>query len=122
VLQLVEKLRQADAFIIGTPEYNYSIPGTLKNAIDWFSRIHPQPFRAKPVGIVGASMGHLGTARAQYHLRQVFVYLDGRVMNVPEVMVGAAHTKFDSEGRLTDAATEEFLKKWLATFVAFCGR
>jgi chromate reductase len=116
VTSLAAQIAAADGVLIATPEYNYSIPGVLKNTIDWLSRTQPQPFDGKPVAIMGASMGALGTGRAQYDLRKVFVFLNGMVMNRPEVMVGAAHTKFDAEGKLTDAATGEFLGKFLAAF------
>ena len=102
VKALAAAVGEADAVLIATPEYNYSVPGVLKNAIDWLSRLDPQPFADKPVAIMGASMGRLGTARAQYHLRQVFVTLDAMVLNKPEVMIPAAHTLVDDEGRLTD--------------------
>ena len=80
---------EADGIVFATPEYNYSISGVLKNAIDWLSRTTPQPFAAKPIAMFGASGGPLGTARAQYHLRQMMVFLDGRPVNKPEVMIGA---------------------------------
>lgn len=105
---LREQIRDADAVLISTPEYNYSIPGVLKNAIDWASRPPEQPFDGKIVGIMGASPGRLGTARAQYHLRQCFVFLNSTVLNKPEVMVaGAANVIKD--GKLTDDATREFV-------------
>ncbi len=113
VERLVDQLRGADAVLIATPEYNYSIPGGLKNAIDWVSRTDDQPFAGKAVAIMGASMGNLGTARSQYHLRQVMVFLDARVMSRPEVFVGAAHQKFDDAGNLTDEGTREFLSRFL---------
>src|SRR5690349_17384335 len=91
------KLAAADAVLFVTPEYNYSIPGVLKNAIDWASRPPEQPFDGKPIGIMGGSAGVLGGARAQYHLRQCFVFLNGLVMNRPEVMIPAAQTKFDEK-------------------------
>ncbi len=92
---------EADGIVFATPEYNYSISGVLKNAIDWLSRLTPQPFAAKPIAMFGASGGPLGTARAQYHLRQMMVFLDGRPVNKPEVMIGAAQTKF-VDGKFTD--------------------
>lgn len=113
-----ERLLAADALLFATPEYNYSIPGGLKNAIDWASRGKPQPMDGKPAAIMGASMGMLGTARAQYHLRQVGVYLNLRFLNKPEVMVGAAHTKFDAEGRLTDELARKLIGQLLAGLVA----
>jgi chromate reductase len=105
--------------LIVTPEYNYSIPGVLKNAIDWASRPPEQPFDGKPIGVMGASAGVLGTARAQYHLRQCFVFLNGLVMNRPEVMIPQAQNKFDAEGKLNDQATREFITAHLAAFKAW---
>jgi chromate reductase len=110
VVALQGAIAAADAVLIATPEYNFSIPGVLKNAIDWMSRTDPQPFRGKPVGIIGASMGALGTGRAQYDLRKVFLFLDAHVLNKPEVMIAAAHTRFDANGALTDEATRGFIK------------
>lgn len=107
------QIAEADALLIATPEYNYSVPGVLKNAIDWASRPPEQPFEAKPIAIMGASPGMLGTARAQYHLRQCFIYLNGLILNRPEVMIAAAHQKFDAEGRLTDEQTKKFLANML---------
>jgi chromate reductase len=115
VQELIDSIRGADAVLIATPEYNYSIPGVLKNAIDWVSRAENQPFKGKAVGLMGVSPGVLGTARAQYHLRQVFVFLDALVMNRPEVFVGGARAKFDADGNLTDEGTREFLADYLAT-------
>jgi chromate reductase len=113
VTALQAAIAQADAVVVATPEYNYSVSGVLKNAIDWISRTDPQPFRGKPVAIMGASAGALGTARAQYDLRKVFVFLDAHVMNKPEVMIGGAHGRFDAAGHLTDEATRGFLAKML---------
>ncbi len=110
---LRDQIAAADAVLIATPEYNYSVPGVLKNTIDWLSRTDPQPFKGKPVGIIGASPGSLGTARAQYDLRKIFVGLNALVLNQPEVMIAAAHTRFDASGKLTDTATREFLGKML---------
>ena len=110
---LTAAIRAADGLLIATPEYNYSIPGGLKNAIDWVSRMEDQPFNGKAIAILGASMGNLGTSRSQYHLRQVFVFLNGLVMNRPEVFVGAVHSKFDEAGNLTDAGTREFLGSYM---------
>lgn len=113
VTALQAAITAADAVLIATPEYNYSVPGVLKNAIDWISKTTPQPFQNKPVGIIGASPGAIGTARAQHDLRKSFVFLDAHVLNRPEVMIGAAHTRFDAEGRLTDEATRKFLATML---------
>src|SRR5580693_8102376 len=97
----VERLRgqiaAADALLFVTPEYNYSLPGVLKNAIDWASRPPNQPFAGKPLAIMGVSGGMGGTMRAQYHLRQVAVFLDMHPMNKPEVFVRSGRTVFDSE-------------------------
>ena len=109
VEDLRARIKAADGLLIVTPEYNYSIPGVLKNAIDWASRPPEQPFDGKPIGLMGASGGTLGTARAQYHLRQCFVFLNGLVMNRPEVMIPQAQNKFDADGKLTDQATRDFI-------------
>ena len=120
---LGDAIRAADGLVIVTPEYNYSVPGGLKNAIDWLSRLPQQPFAGKPIAIQSASMGVLGGARAQYHLRQVFIFLDGLVLNKPEVMVAAAHTKVDAAtGELTDQATRDFIAGQLKAFAAFVRR
>ena len=119
VADLASKILAADAVLIATPEYNYSIPGVLKNAIDWVSRADPQPFAHKPVAFIGASPGAIGTARAQYDLRKVFVYLDAYVLNKPEVMIGSAASRFDGSGRLTDEATRKFLASQLVALRAW---
>ncbi len=116
---LRQRIKAADGVLFATPEYNYSIPGVLKNAIDWASRPPEQPFDGKPIGIMGASGGVLGTARAQYHLRQCFIFLNGHVMNRPEVMIGQAGSKFDAEGKLTDQPTRDFLAGMLTAFKAW---
>src|SRR5271157_467696 len=113
----VETLRQqikaADALIFACPEYNYSMSGVLKNAIDWASRPPDQPFAGKPVAIMGAAAGMAGTARAQYDLRRSCVFLDMHPLNKPEVLIGQAQTKFDAEGRLTDEAGRGFIRDLL---------
>ena len=119
VEDLRNRITAADGLLIVTPEYNYSIPGVLKNAIDWASRPPGQPFDAKPIALMGASPGMMGTGRAQYHLRQCFVYLNGLVMNRPEVMVPAAQNKFDATGALTDQPTREFIAAHLAALKAW---
>ncbi len=113
VTKLRDQIRAADAVLIATPEYNFSFSGVLKNAIDWVSRPPSQPFDGKIIGIVGASGGRLGTARAQYQLRQVFVFLNGQVLNKPEVMIGGANSAFQ-DGKLTDAAAIKSLGDMLA--------
>lgn len=122
VQKLGSQIQAADAVLIATPEYNYSVPGVLKNAIDWVSRLPGGPFAGKPVAIMGASPGMLGTARAQYHLRQSFVFLRSHVLNGPEVMIAAAHQKFDDAGKLTDAPTREFIAKQLEALAAWTQR
>ena len=111
VADLRARIQAADALLIVTPEYNYSVPGVLKNAIDWASRPPEQPFDGKPIAIMGASPGALGTARAQYHLRQVLVFLNAHPINKPEVFIGEAATKFDASGKLTDETTREHIGK-----------
>ncbi len=107
-------IKAADALLIATPEYNYSIPGVLKNAIDWASRPPEQPFDGKPVAILGAAGSMLGTGRAQYDLRKMFVFLNGHVLNKPEVMISQAPTRFDADGRLTDETTRTLMAQQLA--------
>src|SRR5215831_18238803 len=110
----VERFRRqiaaADALLFVTPEYNYSISGVLKNAIDWASRPPDQPFAGKPVALMGAGAGMAGTARAQYDLRRCCVFLDMHPLNKPEVLIGQAQTKFDADGRLTDEAARGFIR------------
>lgn len=123
VLQMAERIRASDGVIIVTPEYNYSVPGALKNAIDWLSRLTPQPLAGKPVAIQTASPGLLGGSRAQYHLRQSLVFLDAMVLNKPEVMVGQVAGKVDAaSGELTDAPTREFIAGQLKAFAALASR
>ena len=102
---LREGIRAADALLIATPEYNYSIPGVLKNAIDWASRPPQQPFDGKPIALMGASPSMHGSARAQHHLRQSFIYLNAHILNRPEVMVASAPSRFDDALKLTDEST-----------------
>ncbi len=116
---LQRQIAAADAVIIATPEYNYAVPGVLKNAIDWISRTEPQPFARKPVAIIGATPGAFGTARAQYDLRKSFVYLDAYVLNKPEVLIAAAHTRFDANGQLTDTTTRNILASMLTALSAW---
>lgn len=114
------KIKAADALLIATPEYNYSVPGVLKNAIDWASRPYgDNAFEGKPVAIMSASIGMLGGARAQYHLRQTFVFLNVYPINRPEVFVTFASQKFDNEGRLLDEKTKELIGELLKSLVAW---
>lgn len=122
VEELAAKVRSADALVFATPEYNYSVPGVLKNAIDWLSRLPDQPLSGKPAGIIGASPGKIGTARAQYHLRQIGVFVNLLFLNRPEVMIGEATAKFDDSGRLTDDATREFLRRLAEALVEHARR
>jgi chromate reductase, NAD(P)H dehydrogenase (quinone) len=113
-------IEAADALLIATPEYNYSMPGVLKNAIDWASRPYgDNSFAGKPVAIMGASIGTLGTARAQYHLRQSCVFLNMHPLNQPEVMVASAQNKVDTAGRVTDEETRKRIGEMLAALVAW---
>ena len=111
-----EKIRQADALLFVTPEYNFSLPGMLKNMIDWVSRGDDQPFKGKPVAIVSAATGPLGGARVQYELRKVLQCLEAPVLPKPEVFIGMAAQKFDREGRCTDEPTVRFLRAQLEAF------
>lgn len=118
VVKFKERIRAADAILIVTPEYNYSVPGVLKNAIDWASRPYgDNAWDGKPVAVMGASIGSLGTARAQYHLRQSFVFLNMYPMNQPEVMIGNAASRFDEQGNLTDQDTRDRIRKLLEALV-----
>jgi len=118
----VEALKQAiagcDGIIFSVPEYNYSIPGALKNAIDWASRPPAtSPLRGKPVGMIGSSVGMSGSMRAQYHLRQILIYSDNPVLVQPEVLIPRAKERFDAELRLTDDSTRELLRTFAAAMV-----
>jgi chromate reductase len=117
-----DEIAAADAIFFATPEYNYSVPGVLKNAIDWASRPPSQPFAGKPMSLVGASASMSGTMRAQYHLRQVAVFLDMHVMNKPEVFVRTAGEKFDASGELTDEATKKVLTEHVTALAAWTRR
>ncbi len=122
VTAMAEAIRAADGLVVVTPEYNYSIPGVLKNAIDWLSRVPNQPLAGKPMAIQSASMGLLGGARAQYHLRQSVIFLDALVLNRPEVMVAQAQTKIADTGEITDERTRDAIAAQLKAFAAWIGR
>jgi chromate reductase len=109
VARLREQIARADALLVVSPEYNYSTSGVLKNAIDWASRPPDQPFAGKPLAIMGASGGPGGTMRAQYHLRQIAVYLDMHAINKPEIFVRSAQNAFDAAGNLTDEGTKKLI-------------
>ena len=119
VADLRAKIKAADGLLLSTPEYNYSTSGVLKNVIDWASRPPEHPFDGKPIALMGASAGALGTARAQYHLRHMFVFLNAHILNRPEVFIGAASTKFDAAGKLTDQSTRDFVAAMLLAFDAW---
>jgi chromate reductase len=122
VAELRAKIKAADALLFVTPEYNYSMSGVIKNAIDWASRPPDQPFDGKPVAIMGASMGLYGTSRAQYHLRQSCVFLNMLPLNKPEVMIPQAQNKFDKQGNLIDAATQQFIADLMLALAAWTKR
>jgi chromate reductase, NAD(P)H dehydrogenase (quinone) len=114
VVELKQRIRSADAILFVTPEYNYSVPGVLKNAIDWASRPYgDSAWNGKPVAVMGASVGTLGTGRAQYHLRQMFVFLNMYAVNQPEVMVANAHKHFDEQCKLTDETAKKLIRQLL---------
>jgi len=123
VIELKRRIREADATLIVTPEYNYSIPGVLKNAIDWASRPYgDSAWNGKPVALMGASIGAIGTARAQYHLRQVFVFLNMFPINQPEVMISNAGERFDAGGNLTDETTKKLIRQLLQSLADWTRR
>ncbi|HEX4591527.1 MAG TPA: NAD(P)H-dependent oxidoreductase [Gemmataceae bacterium] len=123
VVELKRRVRAADAVLFVTPEYNYSVPGVLKNAIDWASRPYgDSAWSGKPAAIMGASLGAIGTARAQYHLRQIMVFLNMFPLNQPEVMIGHAAQRFDKDGNPTDATTKDFIRQLLVNLVAWTRR
>ena len=123
VLEFKRRILAADAILFATPEYNYSLPGGLKNAIDWASRPSGENvWHGKPAAIMGASVGSLGTARAQYHLRQILVTLDMPVVNQPEVMIANAAQRFDLSGQLTDEPTRKIIQKLLRALVHLAQR
>lgn len=109
VVALGDAIRLADAVLIASPEYNFSVPGGLKNALDWLSRLPEQPFKDKAVAIMGASAGPLGTARMQYDLRRILHFLEAHTLLKPEVFIGNAQAKFDENGRLADEVTRRFI-------------
>ena len=123
VKEFKKKIRDADAILIATPEYNYSVPGVLKNAMDWASRPYgDNVLEGKPVAIMSASGGMLGGARAQYHLRQTFVFLDMHPINRPEVIVPSVYEKIDEKGRVIDEKTRQKIGELLKNLVAWARR
>ena len=120
---LADAIRAADGVIFCTPEYNFSLPGGLKNAIDWVSRLPNQPFAGKPIAIQSASAGPLGGARVQYDLRRMMVFLDAFTLNKPEIFIGGCAAKLDDNtGELKDDATRNFLRQQLEAFAQFIAR
>jgi chromate reductase len=123
VVRLKTAIAAADGVVFSVPEYNYSFPGGLKNALDWVSRPPDQsPLRGKPVGMVGAAAGMSGTIRAQTHLRQVLVYSDSPCLSQPEVLIPRAKERFDAGGQLTDPSTRALLEKFGAAMAEFVRR
>lgn len=123
IAEFKRRIREADAILFVTPEYNYSIPGVLKNAIDWASRPYgDNSFDGKPAAIMGASVGAIATARAQYDLRKMFVFLNIFPINQPEVMIGNAAERFDEQGNLTDEKTKDYIRRLLQNLVDWTHR
>jgi chromate reductase len=123
VTAFADAIRTADGVIIVSPEYNWTIPGTLKNAIDWVSRMKEQPFKDKPVALQSASGALLGGSRMQYHLRQSLTSVDALIFGRPEVIVTFAPQKFDAETlELKDQTTRDMIKLQLAGFAKFIER
>src|SRR6201993_952437 len=120
---LADAIRAADGVIFCTPEYNFSVPGGLKNAIDWVSRLQNQPFAGKPVALQSVSPGPVGGARVQYDLRKSMMFLDAFTLNKPEIFIGNCASKFDEKtGELKDEVTRGLLKQQLASFATFIAR
>jgi chromate reductase len=120
VQKLAEAVRAADGVIIVTPEYNFSIPGALKNAIDWVSRVPNQPFTGKPVAIQSAANGSLGGGRMQYDLRRTLLFLNAATFGRPEIFIGNCSTRIDAKtGEITDPQTVELIRQQLAAFAKF---
>lgn len=122
VTALKAQVRAADAVLIVSPEYNFSIPGVLKNTLDWMSRPPEPPFDGKPVAIMGATTGPVGTARMQYDLRKVLVFMNTFTVNKPEVFIASANTKFNAQGELTDEATGKFIGDLLVSLQKLAAR
>jgi len=123
VEKLADAVRAADGVIFNSPEYNFSIPGGLKNAIDWVSRVQNQPFAGKPIAIQSATNGQLGGGRMQYDLRRAMIFLDAITLNKPEIFIGNCSQRIDAKtGEITDQQTVEFIKQQLAAFAKFIER
>jgi chromate reductase, NAD(P)H dehydrogenase (quinone) len=122
VEQLRDAVLAADGVLIASPEYNFSISGVLKNAIDWLSRITPQPFKGKPIAIMSATTGPIGGGRSQYELRKVLGSVDALVLVKPEVFMGQAQNRFDAQGQLADEATIKAVQAQMVAFEAWIRR
>ena len=116
VVQLAAEIRAADAVLIASPEYNYSVSGVLKNAIDWMSRVPDQPFKDKPVAIMSAAPGLMGGGRGQYDLRKILSGLEALLLQKPEVIINLAGPKFDAEGALIDATSRKAVTDQMLAF------
>lgn len=121
VIVLRERIRRADGVLIATPEYNFSIPGGLKNVIDWISRGDDQPFAGKPVAMLSASPGPVGGARVQYDLRKVLLFLNTMTLAKPEIFIGGVAAKFDAAGQCTDETTRKFVGAQMVAFEKWIG-
>ena len=123
VQTFAEAIRTADGVVLVTPEYNYSVPGGLKNALDWISRMEARPLANKPVAIQSAATGQVGGARMQHHLRQIFVFMEAVTFTRPEVAISFAKDKVDeASGTLTDEVTRNVIRSQLAAFAPFVRR
>jgi len=123
VTQLKRAIADADGVVFSVPEYNYSIPGVLKNSVDWASRPPAtSPLRGKPIGIIGASIGISGSMRAQYHMRQIMVFTDSPVLMQPEVIIPNARERFDGDGNLVDESTRQLLRTFGVALVTWVQR
>ena len=123
VKAFADSIRSADGVIIASPEYNWTVPGALKNALDWVSRMPDQPFKEKPVAIQSASGGPMGGSRMQYHMRQIMIYLNAFTFGTPEILVSFAPQKFDEKTlELKDEATRKIVGQQLAAFATFIAR
>ena len=123
VQNLADAIRAADGVIFNAPEYNFSIPGGLKNAIDWVSRVQNQPFAGKPVAVQSATAGPLGGGRMQYDMRRAMIFLDAVTLNKPEIFIGNCAQKIDAKtGQITDAPTVTFIQQQLVAFATFIER
>jgi chromate reductase len=123
VTAFADAIRTADGVVITTPEYNFSIPGGLKNALDWVSRLQNQPFAGKPVALQSASPGPVGGARVQYDMRKAMAFLDAHVLNKPEIFVNNVKSRVNEDtGELTDETSRGLIKQQLEAFAKYIRR